>query len=64
MPMDEIQTAFYRLQFRLAFLEKKGTEFHDWFAERRHQDRGHARVEGRIRLSGASQSAPRSISDQ
>lgn len=32
MPMDEIQTAFYRLQFRLAFLEKKGTEFQDWFA--------------------------------
>ena len=29
--MDEVQTAFYRLQFRLAFLEKKGTEFQDWF---------------------------------
>lgn len=31
--MDEVQTAFYRLQFRNAFLEKKGTEFHDWFAK-------------------------------
>ena len=30
--MDEVQTAFYRLQFRLAFLEKKGAEFQDWFA--------------------------------
>ena len=29
--MDEVQTAFYRLRFREAFLEKKGTEFQDWF---------------------------------
>ena len=31
--MDEVQAAFYRLRFRLAFLEKKGAEFQDWFAE-------------------------------
>lgn len=30
--MDEVQAAFYRLMFRNAFLEKKGTEFQDWFA--------------------------------
>ena len=30
--MDEVQSAFYRLMFRNAFLEKKGTEFQDWFA--------------------------------
>ena len=30
--MDEVQAAFYRLRFRIAFLEKKGTEFQDWFA--------------------------------
>ena len=29
--MDEVQEAFYRLRFREAFLEKKGTEFQDWF---------------------------------
>ena len=29
--MDVVQTAFYRLMFRNAFLEKKGTEFQDWF---------------------------------
>ena len=29
--MDEVQEAFYRLLFREAFLEKKGTEFQDWF---------------------------------
>ena len=29
--MDEVQTAFYRMFFRVAFLEKKGTEFQDWF---------------------------------
>ena len=29
--MDEVQAAFYRLRFREAFLEKKGTEFQDWF---------------------------------
>lgn len=29
--MDEIQRNFYRLQFRIAFLSKKGTEFQDWF---------------------------------
>lgn len=29
--MDEVQEAFYRLYFRVAFLEKKGTEFQDWF---------------------------------
>lgn len=31
--MDEVQSAFYRLRFREAFLEKKGTEFQDWFAK-------------------------------
>lgn len=31
--MDEVQTAFYRLRFRIAFLEKKGAEFQDWFAQ-------------------------------
>ena len=31
--MDEVQEAFYRLRFREAFLEKKGTEFQDWFAK-------------------------------
>ena len=30
--MDEVQTAFYRMIFRVAFLGKKGTEFQDWFA--------------------------------
>ena len=30
--MDEVQAAFYRVLFRNAFLEKKGTEFQDWFA--------------------------------
>lgn len=29
--MDEVQKAFYGLHFRVAFLEKKGTEFQDWF---------------------------------
>ncbi|MCY3659800.1 MAG: hypothetical protein OXG36_12395 [Caldilineaceae bacterium] len=29
--MDDVQTAFYGLRFRVAFLEKKGTEFQDWF---------------------------------
>lgn len=29
--MDEVQQAFYRALFRNAFLEKKGTEFQDWF---------------------------------
>lgn len=29
--MDEVQRAFYQLRFREAFLEKKGTEFQDWF---------------------------------
>ena len=29
--MDEVQEAIYRLRFREAFLEKKGTEFQDWF---------------------------------
>lgn len=29
--MDDIQTAFYQLRFRVAFLEKKGNEFQDWF---------------------------------
>ena len=31
--MDEVQTAFYRLRFREAFLEKKGSEFQDWFVK-------------------------------
>ena len=31
--MDEVQEAFYRLRFREAFLEKKGTEFQDWFVK-------------------------------
>ena len=31
--MDVVEAAFYRLRFRLAFLEKKGTEFQDWFAK-------------------------------
>ena len=30
--MDEIQRHFYRLECRIAFLSKKGTEFQDWFA--------------------------------
>ena len=30
--MDAVQRAFYRLQFRNAFLEQKGTAFQDWFA--------------------------------
>ena len=30
--MDEVQSAFYRLKFLNAFLEKKGVEFQDWFA--------------------------------
>ena len=29
--MDDVQAMFYRLQFRIAFLEKKGAEFQDWF---------------------------------
>ena len=29
--MDEVQEAIYRLRFREAFLENKGTEFQDWF---------------------------------
>ena len=29
--MDEVQVAFYRVLSRVAFLEKKGTEFQDWF---------------------------------
>ena len=33
IPMDDVQTAFYGLQFRVAFLEKKGTEFQDWFVK-------------------------------
>ena len=31
--MDEVQAAFYQLRFREAFLEKKGTEFQDWFVK-------------------------------
>ena len=31
--MDEVQEAFYRVLFRVAFLEKKGTEFQDWFVK-------------------------------
>ena len=31
--MDEIEEAFYRLYFRMAFRDKKGTEFQDWFAD-------------------------------
>ena len=31
--MDEVQEAFYRLRFREAFLEKKGTEFQNWFVK-------------------------------
>ena len=29
--MDEAQETIYRLRFQVAFLEKKGTEFQDWF---------------------------------
>ena len=29
--MDEVQSAFYRVLLHVAFLEKKGTEFQDWF---------------------------------
>ena len=29
--MDRVQRIFYQLQFRLAFLSKKGMEFQDWF---------------------------------
>ena len=31
--MDEVQAMFYRLRFRETFLEKKGTEFQDWFVK-------------------------------
>ena len=31
--MDEVQAAFYRMKFHVAFLEKKGAEFQDWFAK-------------------------------
>ncbi len=31
--MDEVQRAFYQVRFREAFLEKKGTEFQDWFVK-------------------------------
>lgn len=31
--MDDVQAAFYRMRFRIAFLEKKGAEFQDWFAK-------------------------------
>ena len=31
--MDEVQAAFYRVQFQNAFLVKKGAEFQDWFAD-------------------------------
>ena len=31
--MDHIQAAHYGLCFRIAFLEKKGTEFQDWFVK-------------------------------
>ena len=30
---DEVQTQFYQMRFRLAFVEKKGTEFQDWFVK-------------------------------
>ena len=30
--MDDLQRAFRRLQFKIAFLEKKGKAFEDWFA--------------------------------
>ena len=30
--MDDIEQAFRELQFKNAFLEKKGNEFQDWFA--------------------------------
>ena len=31
--MDEVQAAFYQVLFHVAFLEKKGTEFEDWFVK-------------------------------
>lgn len=31
--MDPVSEAFWALHFRAAFLEKKGTEFQDWFAK-------------------------------
>lgn len=31
--MDLVSEAFLALHFRTAFLEKKGTEFQDWFAK-------------------------------
>ena len=31
--MDEVQAAFYQVLCHVAFLEKKGTEFQDWFAK-------------------------------
>jgi len=30
--MDEVERAFRELQFEIAYLQKKGTEFQDWFA--------------------------------
>lgn len=30
--MDEVERAFHELQFKTAYLEKKGNEFQDWFA--------------------------------
>jgi len=31
--MDPVSEAFNSLHFKLAFLERKGTEFQDWFAK-------------------------------
>ena len=31
--MDEVQAAFYQMRFHVAFLEKKGTEFQNWFVK-------------------------------
>ena len=64
--MDEVQAAFYRLQFRLAFHEKKGVEFQDWFvklaarafgsdleAVRPYGNRGDLKCDGRRVSTGA-----------
>ena len=63
--MDRFEKAFYHLSFRLAFVEKKGAEFQNWFAKlasyafgadfeavRAYGNRGDLKCDGRLVSTG------------
>ncbi|MBK5910107.1 hypothetical protein CCR85_01190 [Rhodothalassium salexigens] len=77
--MDPISDAFYAKDFKIAFLEKKGAAFQDWFAKlaghafgsdfeavRPYGKQGDWKCDGRLRSSGTIFQcyAPESMSDQ